>query len=159
MITPGMEKIVCVNLVQPWAQMVMDGKLHAFSKTWNIEAMAGVGIYARKYWNWDWLKLGRDNGYQRVALGAVLGRVDVLECVPARHKDFIPPHERRIIDFGMKDYSRKQWYYWRVKVVEVYEAPQWVKVERHGLWVWNGRTWTDENWKATGKSYQMSLGI
>lgn len=166
-IDPGFTRLGCVNVLQPWASLVMDGRVRAFLKNWSLKEDQRpdvVGIYAHWFWNNDWLDYAGECGYQRVALGAVIGTVKVLECVPARHKGILPAHERRMVDKRIKGWRRDEWYYWRVEVVDVFDSPYWWKASKMastvgGLWTWRGHSTSLKNWKVTGDHYQMGLGI
>lgn len=85
----------CLSLWQPWASLLVHGKKRVETRSWGIRHRGPLLIHAAKTWNGE---LQRICGSQEFAtavlecgaktttdlpLGAIVGRVDVVDCYPA----------------------------------------------------------------------------
>lgn len=88
----------CITLYQPWASLLAAGEKRCETRHWPIRYRGPLLIHAAKTWNADLAALSRtepfasvlrslgvmwsDTNRPALPFGAIVGRVDVVECYP-----------------------------------------------------------------------------
>lgn len=85
------EMISCVNLFQPWADAIVEGKLPILIRTFPINKRGKIGIAAMEKFDAVVFIMLSDRelraAEESLSFGSVIGLVEIRECIPVHFKE------------------------------------------------------------------------
>jgi activating signal cointegrator 1 len=95
----------CISLWQPWASLLVAGKKRNETRDWRLHHRGPLLIHAAQKWNRELAALSKQEpfasalramgvmwshtGKSNVPFGAIVGRVNVVDCVPTSHVQLV----------------------------------------------------------------------
>lgn len=136
--------IKAITLHQPWASAIVLGLKEYETRHWQIYHRGHLAIHAGKTWNDNLARISINLAFmfpackplaKTLPLGAMLGIVKVIDCVPSEDLVTvwgglrISKQERRLGNYAPGRYA------WKLEVVELFDEPI-PCAGKQGLWNW-----------------------